>query len=287
MNIIWQYLRDVFALTASRVSGIINAVINGLLTVRRADNTAILVQDSTDGGDRVAILSHSNYAIRTSFRKIVVGTGVPNSTTAAGDAVLLLDGTAGVSIRQRAAGQYAWAGTADAEAAADTGLERLAAGVVGPTNGSTGTGWLQNEAGEASLESDFTRADDTMTATALSVTLLAGRSYRITGCLKIANSTASDGCKIDFNGGAATVTTFFAGVTFIGTVTAGIVVSEALDTDLTATVVTGTDMAIINGYVECDAGGTFILRAAEVTDGGGTLTIGAGSWLALSDTVDK
>ena len=183
--------------------------------------------------------------------------------------------------------QYLFSSTASTVGTADVGIERLAAGVMASTNGSTGTGWFQNSAGEAALESDYTRADATMTSTALSVALLAGRSYRIECCLKIANSTAADGIKVDFNGGTATITTFFAGASFIGSVTAGVVVSEALDTDLTATVVTGTDMMIITGYIEVDGAGTFILRAAEVVDGGGTLTVGAGSWMALYDTVDK
>ena len=165
----------------------------------------------------------------------------------------------------------------------DCQINRAAANVFSLASGD----WFQLTPGEAALESDYTRADATMTSTALSVTLLAGRSYRIECCLKIANSTAADGIKVDFNGGTATITTFFAGASFIGSVTAGVVVSEALDTDLTATVVTGTDMMIINGYIEVDGAGTFILRAAEVVDGGGTLTVGAGSWMALYDTVDK
>lgn len=273
MNFIWKYLKDVFGLTASVVSGVINTVVNGTFIVRKTGGVA--------GTDEIQFTHDGNTATISNMDGATYGVALADVS------VRILNTTrAGISTAQNY--QFLWS-DADNEAAsaANTGLERLASGVVGATNGSTGTGWFQNQAGESALESDFTRADDTMTATTLSLTLISGRSYRITGCLKIANSTATDGCKIDFNGGAATITTFFAGVTFIGSVTAGVVVSEALDTDLTATVVTGTDMVIINGYVECDAGGTFILRAAEVTDAGGTLTIGAGSWLALYDTVDK
>ena len=150
------------------------------------------------------------------------------------------------------------------------------------TLGRLGTDWTM-ETGGATLNADFTSTSDVMANTALSQTVVAGRSYEVRACLQISNTTATDGIKFDFAGGTATATTFFAGVTFIGSVTAGTVASVALATDLTATVVTGTDYAVVTGYLKVNAGGTFILEAAEQTDAGGTLTIGAGSWMRLKE----
>jgi hypothetical protein len=170
----------------------------------------------------------------------------------------------------------------------DVGLKRAAAGVIATTDSMTGTGWIQNSAGEAALESAFTRSDATLTSTNLSLTVIAGRSYRITGYLIVSNSVAGEGAKFDFDGGTATRTTF--DVTFNavgGTVVPGTIAATALDTDLNYTSVTGTTRIFVQGYLEVNAGGTFILRASEDSTVTGTMTLAAGSWLALADTVDK
>lgn len=162
------------------------------------------------------------------------------------------------------------------------------AGVFTVSDGSTGTGWIQNSAGEAALESAFTRSDATLTSTNLSLTVIAGRSYRITGYLIVSNSVAAEGAKFDFDGGTATRTTF--DVTFNavgGTVVPGTISATALDTDLNYTSVTGTTRIFVQGYLEVNAGGTLILRASEDSTATGTMTLAAGSWLALYDTVDK
>jgi len=173
--------------------------------------------------------------------------------------------------------------------ACDISLYRLASGVWGVGSGGTsGTGWIQNSAGEAALESAFTRSDATLTSTNLSITVIAGRSYRITGYLIVSNSVAGEGAKFDFDGGTATRTTFDVAFNAVGgTVVPGTIAATALDTDLNYTSVTGTTRIFVQGYLEVNAGGTFILRASEDTTATGTMTLGAGSWLALYDTVDK
>jgi len=50
-----------------------------------------------------------------------------------------------------------------------------------------------------------------------------------------------------------------------------------------ATTATGASQMECNGTFEPLAGGTFIVRAAEEADGGGTLTITRGSWLQIKD----
>lgn len=181
---------------------------------------------------------------------------------------------------------YRWSSSAgDATATGDIGLSRLAAGVAKVNDGSTGSGWLQNTAGEASLTTAFTRSDTTLTNTALSLTVIAGRSYRVTGCLQVSNSTATEGVKFDFAGGTATATTFFAGAYAAGSVTAGTVTSVSLAGVINYSVITGTDLVYFFGFLKVNAGGTIILRAAENSTALGTATLGAGSWMALNDTV--
>lgn len=147
-------------------------------------------------------------------------------------------------------------------------------------------GYFQNTLLEACLAAAFTNATAALTATNLSCTLVAGRSYRIEGVLQASNSTAAEGLQFDFGGGAATATTFFVAAQAVGSVTAGTLSATSLTGAMSYTVVTGTDYVLVSGFIKVNAGGTVILRAAEnsahVT---GTLTLGAGSWLAFYDTV--
>ncbi len=163
----------------------------------------------------------------------------------------------------------------------DCSIARLAAGVLGPDVGS----WYQNTPGEACLASPFTKNNATLGVTLLSFTVKAGRSYRMEGILQVSNTTAAEGVQIAFDGGTATATTFFMSASAVGSVVAGTVVSTTLAGTITYTTVTGTDYVILRGFLKVNAAGTLIMRAAEATTATGTLTIGAGSWIALYDTV--
>lgn len=170
--------------------------------------------------------------------------------------------------------------------APDSFLSRTAPLVLRTTDaaGASAT-WLQQTPGEGVLNAAFTRADATLTNTALSYTVIAGRNYRIHGVLQASNTTATEGIKFDFAGGTATATTFFMSANAIGSVVAGTVTSTALSTALNYTTLTGTDYIILEGYLKVNAAGTLILRAAENTTAAGTVTIGAGSFIALDDSV--
>lgn len=152
---------------------------------------------------------------------------------------------------------------------------------------SLGGNYLTNSGGEAALAMAFTDALGTLLATNLSVPVEAGASYRIDGYLIVSNSTAADGAQFDFNGGSATATTFDAALSAVGSVVAGTVVSAALNTKLSFTTTTGTDRIIVHGYLKVNAGGTLILQAATNTTVSGTMTLAAGSWIALWPTVNK
>jgi hypothetical protein len=147
---------------------------------------------------------------------------------------------------------------------------------------STTQGWMQN-AFSAALASGFTDATGTLAATALSVTLLAGRSYAIQGCFQVSNSLAADGFQCSFNGGTATATTFFMSAAVVGSVVAGTVVSTTLAGVINWTTTTATDYILLSGYLKVNAGGTFIVKAASNTHVSGTMTLGAGSWISLTD----
>ncbi len=128
------------------------------------------------------------------------------------------------------------------------------------------------------LTTNYTNATAGFTNTALSRTLVAGKTYSFTVQLFCSNSTAAEGIQVDFNGGNATATTFVAGsnTTLINSVT-----STLAGTFSNATL-TGTNLVTIKGTIIVNAGGTFIVRAAEVSHATGTLTIQTGSSLVLT-----
>lgn len=169
----------------------------------------------------------------------------------------------------------------------DTGLKRAVAGVIATTDGSSGTGWLQNSAARSRLVSNVT--NDTVTPsnlTELSLTLKAGRKYTGRLTLRVSNSTAADGLLLDFDGGSATMTSFAAGIVAnVQGATLGTTVSTALATDLTATALNGTGDNWIEVAISlvCNGAGTLIPRAAMNADTGGTLTVALGSYLWLED----
>ena len=168
----------------------------------------------------------------------------------------------------------------------DIGVKRVAAGVAAITDGGgTNLAWLQ-EVGYACLAGNFTKANATVGATNLSFLVKAGRSYQINGVFQVSNSTAGEGCKFDFAAGGCSATTFFMASNAVGgTAVAGTILSTTLAGTINYTSLTGTSYLMLMGFLKVNAAGTFILEAAENTTSTGTFTLGAGSWLSLTDCV--
>lgn len=165
----------------------------------------------------------------------------------------------------------------------DAGFKRVAAKVTASEDGSGNLAW-HTQVGKICLAANVTNTNGTLASTNLSIAVIAGRSYQITAFLKLGNSTAAEGCKIDFDGGSATATTFEMAVLGTnGTITPGVTASTALATDLTFTSTTDPDYIYLQGFLKVNGGGTFILRFAENTSVVGTATLYAGSWIALED----
>jgi hypothetical protein len=167
----------------------------------------------------------------------------------------------------------------------DTAIGRNAAGVVEVNNGSAGTlRWLL-QAGRTRVTSDVTNATATMAnLTDLSVSLLAGQKFHGRLILKCADSTATEGISIDFDGGDATMTSFAAGAGVLtgGTTVAVTTVSSALATDLNWTTITGETWIVVEFSGVVNVAGTFIPRFCQGTaHTSGTATVYAGSKLSI------
>lgn len=175
--------------------------------------------------------------------------------------------------------------TSDAAAGTvDVGLGRAAAGVWKATNGTSGTGWVQNSAGRATLASDYTNATTTFSNTTLSVTVTSGRKYTFVVRAFGTDSTAADGAKFDFNGGTAAATNFRVHCTLFDTALLFSTQATALATALSSATVTGASMLECAGSFEPSGSGTFIVRAAQNAHTAGTLTLNRGSYLWVEDT---
>lgn len=207
-------------------------------------------------------------------------------------------GTGGVSkwILQSSTGatiasdmQFAFGSTTDVQgAASDTGLARAAAGVIRTSDSGAGRGWIQQTAGELALNANYTNATAGFTNTALSATVISGRTYSFTCCLFFDDSTAADGAQFDFNGGSAAATNFRAHATAANATGAALVLtnanSVALATAIQVALALTTQACItIQGTFVPSGAGTFIVRAAQTAHSAGTLTVDRGSWLNIRD----
>jgi hypothetical protein len=215
-----------------------------------------------------------------------VGTQSSNAIRLQPDYGILFEDSANQWLRLGSASQVTWDVAANgATLTPDTGLKRIAAGVAGFTNGSSGTGWMQT-AGISRVNANVTNITATPAAiTGLSSTVLAGRKYAGTITLIAKNSTAAEGLQFDFNGGSATFTNIEFGLEATPPgVTLGVVISSAAATALTATTATTTDV-VYTIYFTCviNAAGTIIPRFAEVSHTSGTATVVLGSSMRLED----
>lgn len=185
-----------------------------------------------------------------------------------------------------------WSASANAGTGTnDTGIERLAAGVIGMNNGTAGTvtgAFLQNGGGRSVRTSDATNATTTLATTGLSVTLLSGRKYTFDLNLIFNDSLAADGAKFDFNGGSATSTFIEAICTMI---TAGATAFEtvvevtALNTSIADATLANTNQGILSchGHFVPSGNGTFIPQYAQNAHTTGTLTLKRGSYFWVED----
>ena len=151
-------------------------------------------------------------------------------------------------------------------------------------------GYIQGTRGEVALNANYTNATTTFSNTALSVDVVSGRTYSFDLTLLMADSTAADGMKIDFNGGSATMTIF--GVSCVATndtngatVAFTAATSAALATVLNVATMasTGVHMVRCSGFMVPSSSSTFIVRAAQNAHTTGTLTINRGSWMSVRD----
>jgi hypothetical protein len=174
--------------------------------------------------------------------------------------------------------QLVW-GTGSAD---DTGLKRLAAGVLSPTDGASGNGWFQQTPGRARCTTQLDATTNTTLAdvTGLSVTLKAGRKYTLRAKL-FTTSTANGGVKIGL-GGTCTVTSLIAEVKgWSGTTLNLSAQATALGSLGGANV--ATDSAEIGVDIVVNAAGTLTIQAAQNTSHADTTSVKVGSFMIVED----
>ena len=144
--------------------------------------------------------------------------------------------------------------------------------------------WLRMTSGRCFLAADQTNATTTMAnMTGCSIQVTSGFKYTFKGIFYLNDSVAADGAKIDFDGGAATMTNFRCHCTAFDTALNLSSQSSALATDFAATTFTGAGMFECHGTMEPSSTSTFIPRIAQNAHTTGTLTLARGSYLLVED----
>ncbi len=146
-------------------------VLSGGLRIRAVNGQEYFSVYDTSGNLMLVLTGGSNF-----FGRGSLGCNSTDGVNATG--IMTNGGFIGQS-----SGYYALTSTGTTSSP-DTSLYRLAAGVWGVgTGAASGAAWLQNTGGEACLASAFTSSNATLANTNLSLTVKAGRSYRIEGIL--------------------------------------------------------------------------------------------------------
>lgn len=131
---------------------------------------------------------------------------------------------------------------------------------------------------------DLTAANTTFTnMTGISRTVLAAGNYVGELVIKCNNTAATEGIKIDFNGGTATMTNFWAaaGVSVGGTTVIGTAISTSLSGVINFTTITGETLIIAKISFVVNGAGTVVPRFAENSTAIGTVTVELGSFMKL------
>lgn len=189
---------------------------------------------------------------------------------------------------------FAWTTATHASYASKLGV-LLATGGAAPTEvvtirGNTASGatltinGYLSWSGQSYLAANYTNATTTMSNTALSVNVTTGLKYTFRLVLYVNNDVAADGIKVDFDGGAATMTNFRAHGTIFDTALLLSSQVNALATDYAVATITGDGMVEIYGSMEPSSTSTFIVRAAKNSHTTGTLTIYRGSHIEVQQS---
>ena len=150
-------------------------------------------------------------------------------------------------------------------------------------DGSAAFSGVIKSGGWVALNANYTNATASMTATALSVAVVTGRTYSVHARLQLADSLAADGVIVDFDGGSATATDVRLHCTLFDTALVASEQGTTLANDYQAATVTGDAQFECSGSFVPSSTGTFIIRASQNAHTTGTLTIYRGSWLHVDE----
>ncbi len=233
----------------------------------------------------------SNYGGILWLGNITPDAGNTNYTIASDGTNLVLNAHDGGALSLGIGGTSKWvvtASTGQLHASSTAGFSSTVDGVMSVFyTDETTPAWMQNGAGTKRLTANVTNATATFSnLTDLSMNVLAGRKYVGMMVVKCNNSTAAEGVKFDFNGGSATMTSFWAAASeqVGGTTVLGTAISTALNGVINYTTITGETIIVIYVSFVVNAAGTIIPRVAEDSTAIGTLTAELGSYWIMQDS---
>jgi len=294
------------SITAATTGASDNSILGG-------DGNAIYLNGLTSVGDN-SIVGGSGNQIGTSL-------STPGSfNTIAGGSANLIDASAGFAFiagggQNHASGNYSFAAGRGAKAVNDgafvwaddqsptsaftsIGANSFNVRAFGGVNYQLNTGTFSITSGGTtvtidantsipesfSVASDQTTTSSTLGSTTLSTTLTSSKSYTFEITLFVNDSTAADGVKIAFGGGAVTATTFRCQTMITDTALLTSSQTTALTSTVTAATMTGNAFVKCSGFIKVNAGGTFIPQFAQNSHSTGTLTLYAGSNMRVTPT---
>ncbi len=175
----------------------------------------------------------------------------------------------------------------DATAAKDTGVTRIAAGVIGAGTGASAArdGWMV-DAGASRVATQFDKTSDTTLAnvTGLTVTVKAGRTYSFTAILYTTSNVAG-GVKAAIAGTATATAIIYEAETASAGITGAVGTSRATALGTAVGDVTAVTVAkiMITGTITVNAAGTLTVQFAQNASNGTASSVLVGSSFIVID----
>lgn len=159
----------------------------------------------------------------------------------------------------------------------DAGIGRIAAGVIKEAT----NGWIQNTAGRARVTTQFDKVNATLAnVTGLSVTLIAGRTYKFIASLPV-TADAVGGYKVAMAGTVTATTVYYDVVVEANGIAPSLTRLAALAGTASGTL--GTTVRVwIEGVITVNAGGTLTVQFAQ-SAANGTSSVLVGADLTVED----
>ena len=243
--------------------------------------------DETSGANNIAIGLNAGSLLTTGANNVIIGPSAASTTLTTGSNNIIVGTSAAADAATSSTSNTMWIGGGSTAVLSATSINSTPAvtipGSLTVTGAITGIGQSVGGSVGSVCTSAFSQASSATLAavTGLSNTLIAGATYVFDIYLQ-GTAGASGGLKVSLGAGSATATSFASDSwLYNGSTVSGQTQSTSYSGNQVATTAAYTT-CYITGTIVVNAGGTFIVEAAQNASNGTATTIAVNSYMVLT-----